>query len=196
MQKFISNLSDKERKIFYIAVIIVFAFLVDMLFLRPAAKKVKAIEMKIIEQEASVERDVRILARKEMITKTSEAFDNYYTKKMLSSDDINGAFLSSVTRLAGETNVNLVKSNPTDIKKSKKYIEYFANVDCVGKLDDVVSFMHAVNSTENLFKIVRFNMTPKRGTSSDVNASMTIVKLLISPDMNNVTEEDQSEQTQ
>ena len=49
-----------------------------------------------------------------------------------------------------------------------------------GSFADVVSFMHAINSSDDLLKIVKFNLTPKRGTVDEVNISMSVMKFIIS----------------
>lgn len=188
MQKFIANLSDKERKVFYIALLFVFFALTDRLLIGPAMKKVSELEMKISQNQTTIKQDMKILARKDVILEQSKAFNKYYTETVKPSNDVNGEFLSQVTRIAGETNVNLIKSNPTEVKTQEKSIEYYANIDCVAKLEDMVNFMHAINSTDELFKIVRLNLSPKRGTLDEVSASMTIVKLLINPTMKNDVE--------
>ena len=47
----------------------------------------------------------------------------------------------------------------------------------------MISFMYLINSADELFKITRFNMVPKRGTEGEVTASMTIAKMIVNPDV-------------
>ena len=120
---------------------------------------------------------MKFLSYKDKIAKDSQAFESYF-EDLRDDDVVNAEFLSNVEKLATESKVSLVKSNPTQSKKHGDYIEYFANLDCSGVLKDVVSFMHSVNSSKGLLKIVQFNMSPKKGTAGEVNVSMTIVKMV------------------
>jgi len=192
LQKFIAKLSHKERSIFYVAIFFVSFALIDRLFLGPVLDKLHIIDEDISQQEISIFRDFRFLSYKDRIIEESEAFNKYFMKEQKDADVINAEFLQIIEKIATESKINLVKSNPSEVRKKKNYIEYFANLDCTGDLNDIIIFMHKINSTEELLKIVRFNMNPRRGTANDVNISMTIVKMIIHPDITyHTTIEDQ-----
>ena len=182
IQKFISKLSKNERKIFNITfVIVLFAFL-DLLFLRPVLNRLHVIDEEIVSQKSSIKGDLRILSYKDRIQKKNEAFKKYISPKPQDDDVVNGNFLSMIEKLATQSKVSLVKSNISEKKEQKKYTEYYANLDCTGDLKDIFTFMHLINSTEELLKVVKVNMVPKRGTQSEVNVSMTVTQLIMSSD--------------
>jgi len=187
IQKFVTKLSEKEKKIFYVTIIFVSFALLDRLFLGPVLDRLSVIETEIEAQENSIQRDLRFLAYEGKITQESKAFSKYFTDTIQDDDVVNAAFLSTVEKLATQSNVNLIKSNPSESKKEKKYIKYYANLDCVGDLENVITFMHLINSTEDLLRVVTLNMTPKRGEGDEVNASMTVVKLVVNPDISAAT---------
>ena len=182
MQQFISKLNDQEKKIFNVTVLFILLACFDRLFLGPVLERLKTVDEEIAHQENSIVRDLRFLSYKNKITKESEAFSKYMVSRIPEEDDISTAFFSRMEKLANQSKVNLIKSNPAQTKKEKDFTEYYANIDCTGALSDVVTFMYAVNSGEDLFKIVQFSMTPKKGTFNEVNASMKIVKLIVSTD--------------
>lgn len=185
INKFINKLSTQEKKIFYITAAFVLLAFVDRLLLGPFIDKISLINDKIEMKKDSVKRDLRILSYKDRILEEKEVFAGYFTEKVPDQDVISAEFLSVVERLATESKVNLVKSNPSETITQKRFIEFYADLDCSGDLKDVVSFMHAINSTDELLKVVTFTMTPKRGTEAKVNSSMKIVKLIINEDMIN-----------
>lgn len=181
LHDFLNKLSEQERKVLTVAVVFILGAFMDRLFFGPIMDRLKSIDEEIQRQENSVKRDLRFLSYKDKIIKENEVFDKYFKDKIPDDDIINADFLSVIERLATQSNVNLVKSNPAQSKKKKDSLEYYANLDCTGQLKDVISFMHLVNSSEELLKIVRFAMTPKKGAENEINASMTVVKLIISP---------------
>jgi len=181
IHKFYSKLNDQEKKIFFATTLILSLALLDRLFFGPVFQKLKVIDEEISGQEISIKRDLRFLSYKEKIKAESKVFDKYFIKKVLDSDVVNREFLKKVEELASESTVNLVKSNPAEPKKQKDYMEYYVNLDCTGTLENMIKFMHLVNSTEDLLKVIKFNMSPQKGTSNEVNTSMTISKLIMYP---------------
>jgi len=183
IQKFVSKLSEQEKKFFYITVFVVFFAFLDRLFLGPVLGKIKNINEEISRQETSIVRDLRFLSYKDKISEESDMFSKYFAESMKDDDDINAEFLRIVENIATRSNVSLIKSNPSRTAKKKNYVEYYANLDCSGKLEDMISFMHAINTTDDLLKIVKLNITQKRGSEDEINASMTIEKMVITPEV-------------
>lgn len=181
LQKYLSKMSPREKKIFYVALVFGSAFLFDRLFMSPALKRIKATEVEIKRQEERIRQDLEFLANRDQIEKEGTHFAKYIPKKIKEKDEINTELFRTIERLAAEANVNLIKSNPGDIKEESSHIQYFASIDCSGKLNDVIGFMHLLNSTGDLFKVVQFNMSPKRGVQDEITTSMTIVKLIVKP---------------
>jgi hypothetical protein len=179
LQKFVSGLSEKERKIFYITAIIVGLALMDRLFLNPVLGHLASLDKKIADEKSAILRDRKILSFQEKIEKASTVFNKYFSQSVPDDDVVNADFLRLIERLASQSNVSLVKSNPSHTDKGEQVNEYFASVDANGKLQDVMSFMHTVNTTEELLKVTEFNMTPQRGQDNTVKVSMTIVKVIV-----------------
>ncbi len=181
IQKFLSSLSDKEKKYLYIASFVVLVALIDRFFLSPVLNRIELIDEKIKQEKIGISRDAKFLLYKDKILKERKVFDKYFSKEAKDPDVINAEFLSTLERLATENRVNLVKSSPLSPKQYDGYAQYYANLDCVGDLKDVIQFMYSIDASDDLLKVVSFNLTPKRGTNGKINASMTISKLLVEP---------------
>ena len=178
LQQFISKLSESEKKLFYIALPIVIVSLYINLLVFPALNSLEVLEEEILQEELSIKSDMRYLTRKDQITREGELLSKFVAKEMLENKDINKNFLSTVEKLAARTKVDIVKSNPTENPSEESNV-YYANVDATGPMGEMIEFMHSINSTDELLKIVRFKLTPKRGQDGHVNVSMTISKLVI-----------------
>ena len=77
IQKFISNLSGKEKKILYVTIVFVFLAFFDRLFMGPVLEKLSNIDDEISLQEESIVRDLRFLNYKDRIIKEEEIFSIY-----------------------------------------------------------------------------------------------------------------------
>ncbi|MFT7537960.1 MAG: hypothetical protein ACI9F2_000100 [Lysobacterales bacterium] len=179
--KFVEKLSVKEKKIFYIMSVFVLLALFDRAFLGPVVEKVAELDTQIEQQKAEVLRDMKVLSYKDRIIAENELYSKYTVSNIKDDDVVNADFLSLVESVATETSVNLIKSNPVKVEKNDRYADYYASIDCSGSLESVISFMHTINSSKELLKIVHFSMAPKRGTSNEVNVSMSVVKMIMLP---------------
>ena len=179
VSKFVNNLSETGRKIFYIAALVVTLAVLDRLFLGPILSHVERLDNEIEAEKINIVRDQRFLAYKDSIEDEHNAFSQYFSTTVPDDDVVNADFLSQIEQLATQTNVGLVKSNPSHVEKREQVNEYYANVDCNGTLENVISFMHQVNSTDTLLKVAKFSMSPRRGAQNEVKVSMTIVKLIV-----------------
>lgn len=179
IQNFISKLSPNEKKIFYIAIIFVLLALLDRLFLGPAMSRLKSLDEDIEQQKNVIKGDLRFLSYKDKILKENENFKPYYTAKTQAEEEIIAAFLKKVEILASDAKINLIKVNPADTKQRKGFIEYYANLECDGKLEDMARFIYSINTSGDLLKIVKLTMAPKKAGSEEVNASITVTKTII-----------------
>ena len=177
--KFVQKLSEGERRVFYIAALFVTFALLDRLFISPILGHIERLDSEIEAEKIGIMRDQRFLAHKQRIENEAREFNRYFTEIVPDDDVVNADFLKQIEMLATQTKVSLVKSNPSHVDREVKNIEYFANVDCTGTLENVIAFMHRINSAETLLKITKFNMTPRRGVENEVKISMTIVKLIV-----------------
>jgi len=179
IQKFISQLSSKEKILLYITVTVACIALFERLFLSPVSNKLKDIDTQLAEQKVRIVRNLRIVSYEDQIIEKFDALEKYFVKESKSDSDINAEFLRTIEELATQSKIKLVKSNASDMMEKDMFSEYYANLDCTGLLKDLIAFVHAINSTDSLLKVIKLDMTPKRGESNEMTASMTIVKMLI-----------------
>jgi hypothetical protein len=182
MHTFITKLSEKEKKIFYATILFVSLAVFDRLFFGPVLEKISQIDTKITQEKNDITRDLRFLSYKNRIKEELGAFDKYFTKEQQDDNVVNAEFLSAVERIATEAKISLVKSTPAEVKKKSEYIEYYANLDCKGSLENIITFIHMLNSSDELLKVVQYNLVPKRGATDEVNVSMMVMKMVVSPD--------------
>jgi len=176
INKFFSKFSKKQQTII---ILVVLAASVDALFIRPSWDRLSSVDREIESQENTAVRDLRLLSYKDRILSESNIYDNYFTAEVPEEDVINTQFFTLIESMANKANINLVKSNPADVKKDKNTLRYFANLDCNGSLNDIVSFMYDINSNKELLMITKFDLSPRRDDPERANATMTVVKLIV-----------------
>lgn len=191
--KFISGLNENQKKLLIIAVVIVIAALFDRLLIAPTMSRLSSIEEDITKEETTIKQDMRLLGYKERIMQESNEIAPYLTQNMTTDEEMIAAFLRKIESMAAQAKVNLIKINPAPGQQDAQYWKYQADLECSGKLADVVSFMHAVNAGTDLMKVLKFNFSGKKSETDEIKATMTIEKIVITakpmspkaPDANN-----------
>ena len=179
IQKFFSGLSDNGKKLMTVALIMVAAALFDRLLIGPTMSRMSAIDQEIAKEESALRQDLRFLSHKDKILKESKVFAPYITEKMPTEEEIIAGFLKKVEMLANKANVTLVKVTPSTGQAQDNYLRYTADLECSGILADMVTFMHLVDSSPDLMKVVKFSLGAKKADSDDVKATMTVSKIVV-----------------
>jgi hypothetical protein len=180
MQNFLARLSNTEKIIFYIALPVVLLAAYDRLLVGPALSSLRRLDDKIAHEEGVVKSNLKYLSYRGKIERERKAYEKYILSTPIDNKEINRNFLGVVETLSGQSKVNITRSVVTDTKELEGYTQYFANVDCLGTMENVLSFMHAINTTDELLKIINFRISPRRGEESgQVSVSLMISKLVV-----------------
>lgn len=153
--------------------------LLDRLFIGPTTSKLKSLDDEIAQQENVIKGDLRLLSYKNKILKENKSLAAFFMQKPQAEEEIIADFLKKIEVLATESKVNLAKVSPADSKPKKGFIEYYADLECDGTLENVAKFMYAINASSDLLKVVKFNLNPKKAGADEVVSNMTVTKVII-----------------
>ena len=182
LQDIYAKLSDQEKKILYVTLGFIVLAAFDFLFLQPVSSKLKNLDKDIRQTKSDIKRDVRYMSYQDKIYKEDEIYRFYQTDEDKTEDEITAAFLKTIENLGRESEVNLGKLNPGEAIPKKGYVQYFANVECNGSLESIVKFIHKINTTPNLLKVVKMNIIGKKSSADEVTVAMKISKLIVKAD--------------
>ncbi len=184
LNDFYSKLNDQEKKIFYVALVIVLVMVLDRMFLGPSLSKMKTYDEEIRQQRANIQRDLRFVTYKNQILEEDAAFRLYYNNTYRTEEQIIAAFLKKIEMIATEANINLIKITPAESKERKGFVEYYANLECEGLLENIASFMHMIDTSDDLLKIIKTSFSLKRASGDEVVVNMQVAKMLMGSRLN------------
>ncbi len=193
LQNFFQKLSEKEKKLFYAALIIIVLSLFDLLFLRPVLSNLQSVEEDIHDKINSINKDMRFLAYQDKIKKEQVAYRHFNSGEKKTEEEVIAGFLKTVETIASESNIVLSKLSPSEVVQKKGYMQYHANLEASGPLQNVVTFMHKIDSTEDLLRIMKYSLVGKKGSPDDVAATMKISKLILDADTDDASAFDSGE---
>ncbi len=177
--KFIAGLTDFQKKLLIVAGILLVIVLFDRLLINPTMSKLSSIDQEILSEEVAIKRDLNLLKHKNELLKDSKALEAYISKDVLAEEEMIASFLKKIESLAGQAKVSLVKVTPAAGEKDKELLKYRADLECNGLLTDVVAFMHLINSSDDLLKVVKFNLGGKKADTDEIKATMSILKIVV-----------------
>lgn len=180
ISQFVSKLSERDKKLLMAALILMIVAMFDRLFISPTMSRLASLDDEIVKEEDLIKRDLHFLSYKNKILKESKAVSSYFTDKVVTDDEVIAAFLKKIEIIATKANVILAKVTPSAGLQEKNNLKYSADVECSGKFTDVVTFMHLLNSSDELTKVIKYNLVSKKADSDEIKAAMTISKIIVS----------------
>lgn len=178
--KFISELSDLGKILLAVASILIIIALFDRLLVSSIMSRLSELDSEISKEETTVKADMHFLSYKDKILKESKLIEPYLIKRLPTEDEITTSLLKNIEIMAAKANVTLVKTTPLAGVQQNDYLKYEADVDCFGKLTDVITFMHLINSSDELIKVTKFNLGSKKAETDEIKAAMTVAKIIVS----------------
>lgn len=175
---FFSKLSKRERLILYVALGFISLTILDRLIVHPVLSKMRLLVEEIQEEESKTKRDLHIVAQKERIIKETKKYAAYSSRDF-SPEEIIILFLKELGNLADKTSVYLVDIKPSGTKVEDVYKKYLVNLNCEGQMEQIINFMYNIETSDNLLKIEKYNISPQTEGSSLARCAMTVSRVVM-----------------
>ncbi len=176
ISKKIANLSPRERLIFNLSAAFVLLMILDRTVISPIFSQIETLNKETQQQEATIKKNLRLLAQKDKILAQSSKFESYLNSS-LSQDEEVTAMLKEIEDLANKNSVYLIDLKPGDIKQSGATKKYLINLSLEAQMDQLAVFMYGVESSDRLFTIEKYQIEPKSRESSVARCTMIISRV-------------------
>ncbi|MBN2453430.1 MAG: type 4a pilus biogenesis protein PilO [Candidatus Omnitrophica bacterium] len=177
--EFFNKLSGKERVGLAVAVIVIALVIVDRLIVSPIGGKIQRINQDIHFSEKKLSRDLRNINNRDMIEGEYKKYRNYVSKGAASDEENVANILAEIESLARSSSVSLVEIKPQSPKNYDFYKEYIIDVTAEGGMEQIVTFMHNINNSNQLLRAVKIRLGLKDKESSNIKASVQVTKISI-----------------
>lgn len=174
---FLSKLSRKERTWLIVAGVIILAVFVDRLVLRPIGSTLRRMDQEIVASEKKLSHDLRNINNRAFIEGEYKKYKNFVKKSSASDEENVSNMLAEIEGLARTTGVNLIDIKPQASKQVDFYREYAAEVTIEGSMEQIVAFLHKLNSSAQLLRAVKIRLGTKQKESSVVKASLLVTNI-------------------
>lgn len=178
--KKISFLSEREKYVLYIAVIIIFTGVIFNFFVAPVFNKRRNLSEKIEFKKMELKKKYRLLSKAEQL----KNWDNYFPFDLNTEDikqDKVTKILKYVETVSKKSDVQIINISPEGLKEYDDYKFIFVNLVLKGKMGNIVKFLYDIESSSMLFTVESFQIEVDRGSSNHGNMKvfLEISKLII-----------------
>jgi hypothetical protein len=174
----LAHLSKKEKLILYAALIFVSLAFLDRMVINVISSKIKALNKEITTRDSEIKNYLKILAQKNKIEIQRANYSSYLGKAKSENEEVT-LFLKEVEGLANKAQIYLIDLKPAAMKEEGSAKKFLLNLNCEGKMEQIVTFMYSIETSNKLLTIDKYQINPKSKDSNLAKCSMVISKLII-----------------
>ena len=175
--EFLSRLSKKEKRLFYITVAIVAVVFLERVVFKPVINKLESFNGKISLEEKKLEKSMLILAQEQAINSEYKKFAQSI-KQEQSEEEVIASLLSSIEKMANSVSVFILDMKPGTVEKSEFYKKYSVKVEVEAKINNLSDFIYQIENSPKLLRVSDFRLTPQK-KETVLKVSMTVTEVLI-----------------
>lgn len=175
---FIKHLSKRERKIFYLAILIIVGVLSYITVIEPLWQKWQELNKSISSQEIQLLKNLKILAQRDVI---AQLYDKYAENiKMKGSvEEETAVILREIENIARTSNTYITDIKPLRVQDMEFYKEYYVELESEGSISNLARFIYDLQNSKQILKVKYLRLNPKDETAEVLKGYMIVTKILI-----------------
>lgn len=173
-----SNLSQREKKLFYLTIGLITVLFIYRFIIRPVVVTWKDLNERISVSNLKFEKSQKILSLKGRIQRDYERYAS--SVKMSGSEEEEMAkFLTEIESLARSSSVHISGIKPLPIKKVDFYKKYVVELEAEGDIKQVSKFIYDIQNSPQLLKIDKYSLGTKGAGTNLLKCNILVSKVLI-----------------
>lgn len=173
-----SNLSKREKTIFYFCVTIALTFTAYNFLVMPISKKMEGLSQKIEAKKVKLEKNSLILEKK---GKIEEKYNKYASSLRLKGTDEEetAGFLFEIENSAQKNNVRISDMKPRPPRKIDFYKKFTVDLEAEGDINQLTQFIYQIQNTPQLLRVDKLRLETKTSQSQSLKSYLSISKVAI-----------------
>ncbi|MFA6358163.1 MAG: type 4a pilus biogenesis protein PilO [Candidatus Omnitrophota bacterium] len=175
--EFLTRLSNKEKRLFYITVAIIALVFFDRVVFRPVMNKLESFNGKINLEEKKLEKSMLILQEEAVIASEYKKIAQNI-KQEQSDEETTATLLSNLEKMANSVSVFISDMKPNLVEKFDFYKKYSVKIEAEAKISNLADFIYQLENSPKLFRISDFRLTSQK-KEAILKVNMTVTQVLI-----------------
>jgi len=173
----LKNITKREKFIGIITISVVFVAIIYNFAIEPLIEQWNTLGEEIRAKESLLRKNNRILRDKDNIERTHSEYTAYFKTEVLSAEEESAKALSSIEKVARNTNVRITNIKPLTIKSFKNYNKYTFRVTTESQIERLCKFIYELQSSQQLLKVERMVLKAKERSPNIIKAILHITKI-------------------
>ncbi len=178
IRKIISRLAKREKMVLYTAVAVLSITVMDRGIISPFLSKIKSLDTDIQKKEKEIKNALHVLGLKNRISAEIVQYASYIGGAQSEEEHVT-LLLKEIEIIASKSSVYLVDMKPAGAKNTAACVKYMVTVNIESAMDKLIDFMYAIESSNKLLTVQKYQVSPKNQDSNVAKCSMTIFKTVI-----------------
>jgi O-succinylbenzoate synthase len=175
---FLTNLSSREKYIFYLTLTVIFLTLTYKFIFEPLNEKWSQLNSQILAKQIELKRRIQYLQQEE---KVKQIYQKYAEKARMSGSEEEemAVLLSEMEKNSSATKIHIVNIKPRPIKDLSICKKYILEMNCEATMEDYIKFIYNLQKSTQLIRVEKIKLTSQGKDSPLLKARIVISKLLI-----------------
>ena len=175
---FIKQWSKREKMVFGVTCLIVGLVVTDQLIVRPIIRVFQSLDREAGDLKTNVRKSMRLLSQKKNILSQQKTLESCAVKGK-SPEEETVALLKLIEDLANQASVNVLYIKPASVKTEDVGKKYYIVLQCEGKMEQLITFFHKVEGSNQLLRIEKYEIEPAEKGSSVAKTHVRISKTVV-----------------
>lgn len=174
---FLTNLSKREKNLFYLTVALIFLSLIYNFALKPLGAKWNQLNRQILSKEIELKRNIKYLKQENKIKSIYQKYAGYVKRRGLDEEEI-ASLLNEVERQARNSGIHIGNIRPRPIKDLVFYKKYILEMNCEATMEKYIEFIYNLQKSEQLIRVERLELISQGKDNPLLKARLHITKVL------------------
>lgn len=172
------KLAKREKYILYGVMVLLFALVLERLIFNPLSERLWELNQQINAEEAKLIRGLRAEKQKDRIISEYQSYEKYLKLKG-SDEEVVSEYLREIEKLARESAVSVSYTKPQLRSERGIYKEYTVDVRAAATLENTITFLYNLNSSNLLLRVEKFTLSLEQETDTDLKLNLVISGMFI-----------------
>ncbi len=168
----------REKIIAWVCAGVLFSFANREFVLKPLQAQRAALQRRIVENRKLIAKELQYVQLERQRSARYEPWIEPLRQRASKEQEVS-SLLSQVQQLAGEGNLEVTEMKPRKIKNEETFKTLSISLSVNGSLNDILKFLHAVQSPSVNLGIQEFNLEPKSSPNNGLTCRLDLSRILV-----------------
>jgi len=172
------NLSNRERRLFILTVLIISLSLIYNFIFDPLINRCDELKKEILIKKAQLQKAAQLIRARDRIEAEFKKLSGFMGRAG-SQEEAFTLLLKEIEELARKSDVHINEIKPRPVKKAAFYKNYSIDLEITAEMDGIIRFLYAISSSSSLLNVERIRLDSQTKPKAGLKGHLLISKILL-----------------